>query len=89
MYSIDESFVDLSGIRGDMTERAHAIRARVLQWVGIPCGVGIAHTKTLMALANHVAKTAERKPALTSKLAQVGNLAQLPVKIWMRCWIQA
>ena len=30
VYSIDESFVDLSGIRGDMTERAHAIRARVL-----------------------------------------------------------
>ena len=79
VYSIDESFVDLSGIRGDMTERAHAIRARVLQWVGIPCGVGIAHTKTLAKLANHVAKTAERKPgSYPSKLAQVCNLAQLP-----------
>ena len=78
VYSIDESFVDLSGIRGDMTERAHAIRARVLQWVGIPCGVGIAHTKTLAKLANHVAKTAERKPgAYPAKLAQVCNLAQL------------
>ena len=78
VYSI-ESFVDLSGIRGDMTERAHAIRARVLQWVGIPCGVGIAHTKTLAKLANHVAKTAERKPgSYPSKLAQVCNLAQLP-----------
>ncbi len=76
---IDESFVDLSGIRGDMTERAHAIRARVLQWVGIPCGVGIAHTKTLAKLANHVAKTTERKPgSYPSKLAQVCNLAQLP-----------
>ncbi len=71
--------MDLSGIRGDMTERAHAIRARVLQWVGIPCGVGIAHTKTLAKLANHVAKTAERKPgSYPSKLAQVCNLAQLP-----------
>ena len=79
VYSIDESFVDLSGIRGDMTERAHAIRARVLQWVGIPCGVGIAHTKTLAKLANHVAKTTERKPgSYPSKLAQVCNLAQLP-----------
>ncbi|WP_226450541.1 Y-family DNA polymerase [Acidovorax radicis] len=81
VYSIDESFVDLSGIRGDMTERAHAIRARVLQWVGIPCGVGIAHTKTLAKLANHVAKTAERKPgSYPAKLAQVCNLAQLPRK---------
>ena len=79
VYSIDESFVDLSGIRGDMTERAHAIRARVLQWVGIPCGVGIAHTKTLAKLANHVAKTTERKPgSYPSKLAQVCNLAHLP-----------
>lgn len=33
VYSIDESFVDLSGIRGDMTERSRSIRARVLQWV--------------------------------------------------------
>ncbi len=79
VYSIDESFVDLSGIRGDLTERAHAIRARVLQWVGIPCGIGIAPTKTLAKLANHVAKTAERKPgSYPSKLAQVCNLAQLP-----------
>jgi len=79
VYSIDESFVDLSGIRGDMTERAHAIRARVLQWVGIPCGIGIAPTKTLAKLANYVAKTAERKPGFyPSKLAQVCNLVQLP-----------
>lgn len=79
VYSIDESFVDLSGIPGDMTERSHVIRARVLQWVGIPCGIGIAPTKTLAKLANFVAKTAERKPgSYPSKLAQVCNLAQLP-----------
>lgn len=78
VYSIDESFVDLSGIRGDLTERAHAIRARVLQWVGIPCGIGIAPTKTLAKLANHVAKTAERKPgSYPAELAKVCNLSQL------------
>lgn len=78
VYSIDESFVDLSGIRGDLTERAHAIRSRVLQWVGIPCGIGIAPTKTLAKLANHVAKTAERKPgSYPAELAQVCNLAEL------------
>ena len=79
VYSIDESFADLSGIPGDMTERAHIIRARVLQWVGIPCGVGIAATKTLAKLANHVAKTAERTPgSYPCELAQVCNFAQLP-----------
>ena len=62
IYSIDESFVDLAGIKGDLTERSIKVRARILQWVGIPCGVGIGVTKPLAKLANHIAKTAERKP---------------------------
>lgn len=62
IYSIDESFVDLSGIRGDLVERSRKVRQRILQWIGIPCGIGIGPTKTLAKLANHIAKTAERKP---------------------------
>jgi len=78
IYSIDESFIDLTGVRGDMVERSHKIRRRILQWVGIPCGIGIGSTKTLAKLANHVAKTAERKPgSYPDHLAQVCNLAAL------------
>ena len=78
IYSIDESFIDLTGVRGDLVERSHKIRARILQWVGIPCGIGIGTTKTLAKLANHVAKTAERKPgSYPAQLAQVCNLATL------------
>ena len=78
VYSIDESFIDLSGIRGDLVERSHKIRSRILQWVGIPCGIGIGSTKTLAKLANHIAKTAERKPgSYPEKLAQVCNLSAL------------
>lgn len=78
IYSIDESFIDLSGVKGDLIERSHKIRARILQWVGIPCGIGIGPTKTLAKLANHIAKTAERKPGVyPDKLAQVCNLAAL------------
>lgn len=78
IYSIDESFIDLSGVKGDLVERSHKIRARILQWVGIPCGIGIGPTKTLAKLANHIAKTAERKPGVyPDKLAQVCNLAAL------------
>lgn len=78
IYSIDESFIGLQGVRGDLTKRAHAIRARINQWVGIPCGVGIGQTKTLAKLANHIAKTAERKPgSYPAELAQVCNLAAL------------
>ena len=79
IYSIDESFIDLAGVRGDLVERSHKIRARILQWVGIPCCIGIGSTKTLAKLANHIAKTAERKPGVyPEKLAQVCNLSALP-----------
>jgi DNA polymerase V len=78
VYSIDESFIGLDGVRGDLVERSHKIRSRILQWVGIPCGIGIGSTKTLAKLANHIAKTAERKPGIyPDHLAQVCNLTAL------------
>ena len=78
VYSIDESFIDLSGVRGDLVERSHKIRSRILQWTGIPCGIGIGATKTLAKLANYIAKTAERKPGTyPDALAQVCNLSSL------------
>ncbi|MEY3125582.1 MAG: hypothetical protein RLZZ573_2102, partial [Pseudomonadota bacterium] len=78
IYSIDESFIDVTGVRGDLTERSHKIRSRILQWVGIPCGIGIGATKTLAKLANHIAKTAERKPgSYPAHLSQVANLAEM------------
>jgi DNA polymerase V len=78
IYSIDESFIDLTGVRGDLVERSHKIRDRILQWVGIPCCVGIGATKTLAKLANHIGKTAERKPGIyPDRLAQVCNLSSM------------
>jgi DNA polymerase V len=78
IYSIDESFIELAGVRGNLVERSFKIRARILQWVGIPCCIGIGPTKTLAKLANHVAKTAERKPGVyPDKLAQVCNFGEL------------
>lgn len=56
IYSIDESFLDLSGLPGSGREIGQAIRSRVRQWVGIPTCVGIGDTKTLAKLANHLAK---------------------------------
>jgi len=55
IYSIDEAFVDLTGIRDPLALGAK-MRARVMQWVGIPACVGIAPTKTLAKFANHLAK---------------------------------
>jgi len=71
--------VDLTGIRGDMTRRSKKVRERILQWTGIPCGIGIGPTKTLAKLANFIAKTAERKPgSYPEQHAQVCNLSALP-----------
>lgn len=55
IYSIDEAFLDFTGI-GDMRQYALMLRRRVRQSVGIPVCVGIARTKTLAKLANHIAK---------------------------------
>ncbi|WP_312840485.1 Y-family DNA polymerase [Delftia tsuruhatensis] len=77
IYSIDESFIGgLEGIR-DLSLRAAAVRERILQWVGIPCCVGIGPTKTLAKLANQIAKSAERKPgSYPGDLARICNLAE-------------
>ena len=56
VYSIDECFLDLTGMTADLTACGQAIRARVRQWIGIPSCVGIGHSKTQAKLANHIAK---------------------------------
>jgi DNA polymerase V len=56
VYSIDEAFLDLGGLPGDLTAHGQRIRAQVRQWIGIPTCVGIGSTKTLAKLANHIAK---------------------------------
>jgi DNA polymerase V len=50
VYSIDESFIRLSPINGDLAAYGSQIRATVLQWTGIPVSLGWAATK----LANKV-----------------------------------
>ncbi|KQO66492.1 MULTISPECIES: Y-family DNA polymerase [Methylobacterium] len=62
IYSIDESFLDISDVRP--AERAilcRDMRETVRAWTGIPTCVGIGSTKTLAKLANHIAK---KNPAL-------------------------
>ena len=57
IYSIDEAFVDLSHVEGKEVENyGKEIRERILKWTGIPTSVGIANTKTLSKVANHIAK---------------------------------
>ena len=56
-YSIDEAFIYPPTTEfGNLKEYGKSVRAQVLQWVGIPCGVGFAKTKTLAKIANHIGK---------------------------------
>jgi len=56
VYSIDESFLDLTGMKCDLTAYGHEIKETVMQWTGLPICVGFGNTKTLAKLANHCAK---------------------------------
>ena len=59
-YSIDECFLDPSGITEDLTDFGRMVQAKVWQWTGIPVGIGIAETKTLAKIANRIAKKSKR-----------------------------
>jgi len=65
VYSIDEAFIDLSNFPDNEVEDVgKEIRATVLKWTGIPTSIGIAKTKTLSKVANHIAK--KKKTGITS-----------------------
>ncbi|NIM35090.1 MAG: DUF4113 domain-containing protein [Hydrotalea flava] len=57
VYSVDEAFLALSGWRTtDYKALALHIRKTVERWTGISVSVGIAPTKVLSKMANHIAK---------------------------------
>ena len=58
IYSIDEAFLDLTNFPNDLVELfGKKIRNTILEWTGMPTSIGIATTKTLSKVANHIAKT--------------------------------
>ena len=56
IYSIDESFLDMTGMRVHLASYGQEIKSTVKQWTGLPICVGFGHSKTLAKLANHIAK---------------------------------
>jgi DNA polymerase V len=57
VYSVDEAFLDLDDFDGkDLQQVALNIRETVEQWTGIKVSVGVAPTKVLSKVANHLAK---------------------------------
>jgi len=87
IYSIDEAFLNLSGIaRGSLREYGLTIRATVRRWTGIPVTIGIAETKALAKIANRLAKKSPKTGGvlnLTASPYQEKALSVIPVeKVW-------
>ncbi|GAA0962521.1 Y-family DNA polymerase [Frigoribacterium faeni] len=61
VYSIDESFIELTGTLDETIAQAREIRRAVRKLIGLPVSIGIAPTKTLAKLANRGSK---QNPAL-------------------------
>jgi DNA polymerase V len=80
IYSIDECFVNMTGVPGDLVARSNKLRQRLDDWIGIPSCTGLGATKTLAKLANHVAKEADRKPnnPYPPEFARAFSFASLP-----------
>lgn len=88
IYSIDEAFLDLTGVGNCVSLEAFGrqIRQRLRRETGLTVGVGIAPTKTLAKLANHAAKTWKKTGGvvdLSSVDRQRKLLALVPVsEVW-------
>jgi DNA polymerase V len=86
IYSIDEAFLNLSGVGCCLTDYGLKMRQRVKRWTGIPVSIGIAQTKTLAKLANRIAKRTEGTGGvmdLTDPAPIPGILAETQVEhVW-------
>ena len=79
VYSIDEAFMDLSNFSDNEVEQVgREIRETVLKWTGIPTSIGIAKTKTLSKVANHIAK---KKQSGVTSLIGIENLDPILEKV--------
>lgn len=86
VYSIDENFVDVVGLKDPFATCLEA-RRRILQWVGVPCCVGLGATRTLAKAGNKLAKTQSKRAVKAGRLALFHatpeNIDQLPVEdVW-------
>ncbi len=74
MYSVDESFLDLSELDiRDYTAWAATVRDHVLRYVGVPVSIGIATSKTLAKLA---AERAKKTPEAHGVISFLGKSQQ-------------
>ena len=87
VYSIDEAFVDLTGLsklyKKNYYKLARYIRDLVAQEVGIPVSIGVSRTKTLAKLASDKSKTTEHHVCIAGKQGLIKLLKTTEIgEIW-------
>ena len=83
IYSIDEAFLDFSGIKDPYNYAVH-LRDKVRRWTGVPISIGISYTKTLSKVAGHIAKKSDDGVCYLKDKSQISDiLGKLPLdEIW-------
>jgi len=87
IYSIDEAFVDLTGLsklyKKNYYEIAFSIRKRILEETGIPVSIGISRTKALAKLASDKAKNIDSHICIAGRCSVTKLLKQTAIdEIW-------
>ena len=85
-YSIDEAFLRLDApLRANLPQFSRALRATILRWTGISVSIGLAETRTLAKVANHVAKNRTAYDGVFSLARPEADIdACWPGRLWMR-----
>ena len=80
IYSVDESFLDLTTFKSkDLIKYGQQIKTKIKQWTGLPVSIGIGSTKTLSKLANHIAK---KNPSFKG-VCNLNAMDQDTLETWM------
>ena len=88
VYSVDEAFLDIDNLPHDaLQDAAMNIRLTTELWTGVAVSVGVAPTKVLTKVANHIAKKNKKETACVTVLDTTEKineaLCRTPVKeIW-------
>ncbi len=81
IYSIDEAFINLSGVTNcvPLSTFGHEIRTNVLKNTGLTVGVGIAQTKTLAKLITMPPRHGAARAALSTYPILCANVGYSPL----------
>ena len=87
IYSIDEAFVDFTGLtklyKKNYYELGKELQTRVWEKVNIPVTIGVSTSKTLAKLASDKAKSSKSRVALAGKLTRIKLLKNTEIdEVW-------